>query len=86
MSVTQVALCFALRYQFTLELLTGDLATNQACQCAKSSIYVSGINPVRFRSGRGCDLDTDPVPPNCHHLQNPIPRKGLGQWKRGMLP
>lgn len=43
MSVTQVALCFALRYQFTLELLTGDLATNQACQCAKSSVSaVSG--------------------------------------------
>jgi len=77
-------LSFAFCCQFTLELLAGDLASDQASQRHHGSVFACGIIPVRFRSGRGCNLDIDPVPLDRHRLQYPMPGKGLGQWKRGM--
>ncbi len=79
-----MVLSFAFRCQFTLELLPGDLATDQASQRHHGSVFARRIVPVRFRAGRGRNLDIDPVPLDRHRLQYPMPGKGLGQWKRGM--
>ncbi len=68
MSGTELTLCFALRCQFTLELLVGDLTSEQASQRHQGSIFMRRIIPVRFRSGRGCNLDIDPVPLDRHCL------------------
>lgn len=79
-----MALSFAFRCQFALELLMGDLATDQASQRHQGSVFARRIVPDRFRSSRGCNLDIDLAPLDRHRLQNPAPGKGLGQWKRGM--
>ncbi|CUX07588.1 hypothetical protein AGR5A_Cc10007 [Agrobacterium genomosp. 5 str. CFBP 6626] len=86
-SATQVALSFAFRCQSTLELLAGDLATDQASQRHHGSILARRIIPVRFQTGQGCNLDIDPVPLDCHRLQKSRARKGAGAMEaRNVMP
>lgn len=61
---------------FALEVLTGDLAADQTGKGFQGSVITCGITPIRFRTGRGPDLDIDPVPLDCHRLQNPRPQEG----------
>lgn len=84
----RILACRALSLRLTfprylvLELLAGDLATDQPSEDQDSFIGLTSTIPRRLRrSWRAVDLDIDPVAFERHRLRNSLARKGQGPSK-----